>query len=417
MVWGFSIRLASILGHSRARAFRAMRSPQFLQALKEKTSSNDQPWAWFHCASLGEYEQTAPVIDAYLSLHPNTPILLTLFSPSAPTPLTTSSPPSWLRPTDHICALPLDTPLSVHRFLTSASRKFKFFASAKYEVWPELLLQLSNPTSNPSTTSTTSIPSYVFAAHILPGASQLRSTPSGRFLFTAWSRLTGILTQSQSSTSLLASRGLSSTPTGDPRADRVLQLSKSTTTPPSLISWKGTSRLVVAGSTWPPEDLALANLTWSPELKLIIAPHEVNPSNISRLLALFGGRASLYSSGDFNSSILIIDSIGLLTSIYSLADLALVGGGFGAGIHNVLEPAAHSVPVITGPNTGRFREAVALADIGALIIASTPTELQSLLTDLLSPDNYTKLSYSGKAAGYWVEEQSGAAEKIAKYLP
>ena len=407
MVWGLSIRLASILGHSRARAFCAMRSPHTLTALSKKTASNDQPWAWFHCASLGEYEQTAPVIDAYLSLHPATPILLTLFSPSAHTPLTNTSPPSWLRPTDHICALPLDTPLSVRRFLTSASYNFKFFAAAKYEVWPELLLQLSTPP----------IPSYVFAAHILPGAAQLRPTPSGRFLFTAWSRLTGILTQSQSSTSLLASHGLSSTPTGDPRADRVLQLSTSSITPPSLLTWKGNSRLVVAGSTWPPEEHALANLSWSPDLKLIIAPHEVNPSNISRLLALFGERASLYSSGNLNSSILIIDSIGLLTSIYSLADLALVGGGFGAGIHNVLEPAAHSVPVITGPNKGRFREADALADIGALLIASTPTQLQSLLTDILSPDNSTKLSYSGKAAGYWVEEQSGAAEKIAKYLP
>jgi len=324
-----------------------MRSPHTLTALSKKTASNDQPWAWFHCASLGEYEQTAPVIDAYLSLHPATPILLTLFSPSAHTPLTNTSPPSWLRPTDHICALPLDTPLSVRRFLTSASYNFKFFAAAKYEVWPELLLQLSTPP----------IPSYVFAAHILPGAAQLRPTPSGRFLFTAWSRLTGILTQSQSSTSLLASHGLSSTPTGDPRADRVLQLSTSSITPPSLLTWKGNSRLVVAGSTWPPEEHALANLSWSPDLKLIIAPHEVNPSNISRLLALFGERASLYSSGNLNSSILIIDSIGLLTSIYSLADLALVGGGFGAGIHNVLEPAAHSVPVITGPNKGRFREA------------------------------------------------------------
>jgi 3-deoxy-D-manno-octulosonic-acid transferase len=407
MVWGLSIRLASILGHSRARAFCAMRSPHTLKALSNKTASNDQPWAWFHCASLGEYEQTAPVIDAYLSLHPATPILLTLFSPSAHTPLTNTSPPSWLRPTDHICALPLDTPLSVRRFLTSASYNFKFFAAAKYEVWPELLLQLSTPP----------IPSYVFAAHILPGAAQLRPTPSGRFLFTAWSRLTGILTQSQSSTSLLASHGLSSTPTGDPRADRVLQLSTSSITPPSLLTWKGNSRLVVAGSTWPPEEHALANLSWSPDLKLIIAPHEVNPSNISRLLALFGERASLYSSGNLNSSILIIDSIGLLTSIYSLADLALVGGGFGAGIHNVLEPAAHSVPVITGPNKGRFREADALADIGALLIASTPTQLQFLLTDILSPDNSTKLSYSGKSAGYWVEEQSGAAEKIAKYLP
>lgn len=396
-----------MLGHSRARAFCSMRSPKHLQVLSKKTLSNDQPWAWFHCASLGEYEQTAPVIDAYLSLHPTTPILLTLFSPSAHTPLTTSFPPSWLRPTDHICALPLDTPRSVRRFLTSASYNFKFFAAAKYEVWPELLLQLSTPP----------IPSYVFAAHIIPGAPQLRPSPSGRFLFSAWSRLTTILTQSQSSTSLLASHGLSSTTTGDPRADRVLQLSKSTTPPRPLISWKGTARVVVAGSTWPIEEQALANLSWSPELKLIIAPHEVNPSNIYRLLALFGERASLYSSGDLNSSILIIDSIGLLTSIYSLADLALVGGGFGAGIHNVLEPAAHSVPVITGPNKGRFREALALADIGALIIASTPTELQSLLTDLLTPDNSKKLSYSGKEAGYWVEEQSGAAEKIAKYLP
>jgi len=431
-IYTLILRVIAVFGFSRARAFLEMRSSNHLLELSQLThnlvsysklsESNPIQWSWFHCASLGEYEQAAPVIEEYISNHPESQILLTLYSPSGYTPLTTTSSPSWLRKNDHITALPIDTPLHVRRFLKATQYRIKFFASAKYEVWPELIKQL--------TFASPPIPTCVFAVHVLPDATLLRNSMSGKFLRNTWSNISTILTQDNSSSELLSKISIDSKPVGDPRADRVSQIAKTTSAPSDLIAWKASARVVVAGSTWPPEEKALAELTWDSSTKLILAPHNIDVDHINSILNLFNSSSDKYrailhsnwvsSSNDNETivpSILIIDSIGLLSSLYSLADLAVIGGGFGDGIHNILEPASHGVPIISGPNIGRFREAVALQNNESLVISYDQALLSQTLKSTLDTSNKVKLSQSGQVAKDWVSSQSGSAEKIAQLLP
>lgn len=404
-IWVFIFRFTALFGHKKAVPFFKMRRtpPQLPHP------PQGEKYAWFHCASLGEYEQAAPVIEEYIKLHPSTPIFLTLFSQSAHTPLTSTRPPLWLRPQDRISALPVDTPRAVRRFLKSTSLNFKFFASAKYEVWPELIKQLK----------AANIPTFVFAAHVVPDSIFLKRNLIGRFLFRSWSALSHVFTQDASSSERLRFAGIPATTTGDSRADRVLQIAVSTTTPQLLLDWKGNSKVLVAGSTWQPEETALSNLVWSDTQRLIIAPHNVTPANISRLENLFDATllSSVTPASPPSTPVLIVDSVGRLSSLYALADLSIVGGGFGVGIHNILEPAAHASPIITGPNVGRFREATALSATPALTIASTPADLASSVTTMLSSENTQKTASAGTTAHEWLLTQSGASEKIASALP
>ena len=381
----------------------------------DSTSPESKPYAWFHCASLGEYEQAVPVIESYLSKNPLSPILLTFFSPSGFTPITTTSPPKWLRPQDKIAALPLDTPTAVRKFLKSPGLKVKFFATCKYEVWPVLQNELSK----------SKIPSFVFAAHFSHTAPALKDNFVGRFLISAWHTFDKIFTQDESSSELLKAHGINSLSVGDPRADRVLHLAEEPASKvmTELMSWKGNSRVVLAGSSWPADESALALCSWDSETKLIIAPHEVDSAHITNILDKFNTAAPKIASKLSNgppspeSSVLIIDSIGLLSSLYALADLAVIGGGFGAGIHNLLEPAAFSVPMVSGPNIARFREAHALKSIGALQVAPSIEELSVLIKDLLTTQNSSQIKNSGRSAKSWLLEQRGASEKITSYLP
>ena len=392
------LRLVAILGHSRARTFLAMRS-------SVQNISSTTPRAWFHCASLGEYEQAVKVIESYISRQPETPILLTFFSPSGYFPLV-KNPPKWMREGDLITALPLDTPRRIKHFLSTTAVHVKFFATCKYEVWPELMKQLE----------AAEIPSFVFATYFTADAYPLRNNPIGKFLLSAWRRFDRIFTQDESSSRLLKLLGIDSVIAGDPRADRVLQIAIESTPPSDLQTWKGNSTLVLAGSSWAEEEGALASLTWDDQIKLLIAPHEVNEANIQRILALFPN-SSRYSSGALNTSVVVIDSVGLLSSLYALADLAVIGGGFGLGLHNILEPSAFGIPSLSGPNTSRFREALSLQDVSALYISSTPSDLSQQVKRLLSSENSQELKSSGLAAKSWVLSQKGAAEKITSYLP
>mgnify|MGYP001222348920 CR=1 FL=1 len=226
-----------------------------------------------------------------------------------------------------------------------------------------------------------------------------------------WAKLTCVLTQSQESTNLLSEKGINAETIGDPRVDRVIELANSASPPEGLIDWKGDAQLVVAGSTWGPEEVSLTTLPWSDSKKLIVAPHDVSEQNIKRVLYLFNATsriASLMSEGKFDTPVMIVDSIGKLTSIYILADLAVVGGGFGKGIHNILEPAANGLPVVTGPNISRFREACDLLADGVLSVASEQNKLAGIVWDKIS---------QVKPKSNWLNTQKGASIKIASTLP
>ena len=366
-------------------------------ALPQVPSSD---YGWFHCASLGEYEQALPVIEGYIESNPSTPILLTFFSPSGFNPVVRSTP-SWLREGDQICALPFDTPGRVRAFLKSVDYRIKFFATCKYEVWPELMKQLQGA----------SVYTCIFGAHIPKGSALLRKSLVGAFLRKSWAKFSIILTQDSSSVDGLARFDIPSKALGDPRVDRVMQLALDSQPQSELQNWKGSSHLVVAGSTWRPEEISLTTLPWSTTNKLLIAPHEIDESHIEEILALFNSTsrtASLLSEDRFDTPVIIADTMGQLTSYYHLADLAVVGGGFGAGIHNILEPAAHDIKVITGPNIERFREAEKLKEDGVLNVVSESNLLASVVWSAISIE---------KPSGKWLASQKGCAIKIASTLP
>ena len=357
-------------------------------------------YAWFHCASLGEYEQASPVIESYVSLNPKTPILITFFSPSGYNPVM-ENPPSWIRKGDSICALPFDTPGRIRAFLKSVDYRIKFFATCKYEVWPELMKQLQGA----------SIHTCIFGAHIYKGSALLRKSIFGAFLRNSWSQFSTILTQDSSSVEELEQFKISSEAIGDPRVDRVLQLAINAKPSADLLKWKSSSELVVAGSTWRPEEISLTTLPWSESRKLLIAPHEIEKSHIDEILSLFNSTsriASLLSEGRLDTPVIIADSMGELTSYYHLADLAVVGGGFGKGIHNILEPAAHGIRIITGPKIRRFREAVKLKEEGVLNTVSESNLLASVVWSALSAE---------KPSSTWLDSQKGCVIKIVSTLP
>ena len=341
------MRLFAFCGNSKFRALFEMRSKSSTPPIPQSD------YAWFHCASLGEYEQALPVIESYIDSHPTTPILLTFFSPSGFNPVI-MTPPSWLREGDQICALPFDTPIRVRAFLKGVDYRIKFFATCKYEVWPELMKQLQGA----------SIYTCIFAAHITQDSALLKRSLVGAFLRKSWSKFSSILTQDSCSVESLSLFDIPSKTLGDPRVDRVMQLAIDAKPPVELVNWKGSSQLVVAGSTWRHEEISLTTLPWSTSHKLLIAPHEIDSAHLSEILALFNATsqtASLLSEGRYDTPVIIADTMGQLTSYYHLANLAVVGGGFGTGIHNILEPAAHGIRIFTGPNIGRFREAAVLA--------------------------------------------------------
>ena len=395
----YSIVFSIAIVVMRALAFIGNKRFGALFSIRDNSPSlkvPNYPFAWFHCASLGEFEQATPVIKEYIALHSSTPILITFFSPSGYEPVVANQP-KWLRPIDKVCALPLDTPSRVKSFLKSIDYKVKFFAVCKYDVWPNLISELSN----------SNIPTYVFAAHITDDSQVLKSS----FMRWNWAKLTRVFTQSHESTKLLKSKGINAETIGDPRVDRVIELAESSSPPEGLMKWKGDAKLVVAGSTWVQEEVGLTTLPWSEKYKLIVAPHNVRKQNIKRVINLFnstGYKASLLSDGTFDTPVIIVDSIGQLTSIYTLADLAVVGGGFGKGIHNILEPAANGVAVVSGPNISRFREASELLAEGVLNIADEQNKLAGLVWDKVS---------NGKQKYNWLISQKGSSIKIATTLP
>lgn len=388
------MRLMEFCGNSKFRALFEMRL---------NSSSPPVPssyYAWFHCASLGEYEQALPVIEAYIASSPESPILLTFFSPSGYYPVVQSTP-SWLRECDQICALPFDTPRRVRTFLKSFDYRIKFFATCKYEVWPELMKQLKEA----------SLHTCIFGAHLPPDSAILRKSIVGKYLRECWSNFSSILTQDSSSVESLARFEIPAKALGDPRVDRVMQLAIDAEPPSELLNWKSSSHLVVAGSTWRPEEISLTTLPWSASHKLLIAPHEIDSAHISEILALFNATsrtASLLSEGLFDTPVIIADTMGQLTSYYHLADLAVIGGGFGKGIHNILEPAAHGIRIISGPNIGRFREAAKLKEESVLNTVSDSNLLASAVWSAM---------YIEKPSNSWLESQKSCAIKIASTLP
>jgi 3-deoxy-D-manno-octulosonic-acid transferase len=372
----------------------------WLNNLKSAISPN-YPVAWFHCASLGEFEQGRPLIEAYRESHPGHRILLTFFSPSG------YEVRKNYAGADYVFYLPLDTAQNAKRFLGIVKPSIAVFI--KYEFWYHHLIQLKK----------SNVPIYVVSAIFRPN--QIFFKWYGSWYRKVLVGFNHIFVQNTASVSLLQRIGIShSTAAGDTRFDRVFATAQRAEKIAVLEEFCKDHRVLVAGSTWPKDEELIVNFmkTTSHDVKLVIAPHEIDRPRIDRLIDQIGLLSErlthVRESNLAQARVMVIDTIGVLSSAYSYASIAYIGGGFGAGIHNTLEPATFGIPVLFGPNYHKFREARELIEIGAGTSISCSEELTEELNKLLLDPNEMKTR--GLAAREYIEENIGATDRILSEL-
>jgi 3-deoxy-D-manno-octulosonic-acid transferase len=360
-----------------------------------------QPIAWFHCSSLGEFEQGRPVIEAYRQQFPEHKIFLTFFSPSG------YEVRKAYTGADFIFYLPADTRRQARKFLTLVKPWVAIFV--KYEFWFNYLNELRKA----------EVPTYLISANFRPTQHFFKSY--GEWSRTALAKLNHIFVQNESSRELLSFIGINNvTVSGDTRFDRVIDIASQAKSFPLVDAFAQSGQVIVAGSTWPPdEDLIFRVMELSTaKFKLIIAPHETYPKRIETLLSRPDIHAVRYSEANeaslTNASVLVIDGIGMLSSLYRYATLAYIGGGFGVGIHNTLEAATFGKPVIFGPHYHKFPEALDLIELNAAFSIKNEDELNSAIQKLLG-DSSTYRAASQKA-GEYVRAQAGATQIIMRKL-
>lgn len=398
------IRLASIF-KPKARLWIKGRRNIFERiklALEEaKVDPYAQSVAWFHCASLGEFEQGRPVIEAYRKKFPDHKIFLTFFSPSG-YEVRNAYPGA-----DFIFYLPADISRQVRKFLLLVNPKVAIFV--KYEFWFNYLRHLRQ----------TGVPTFVISANFRPEQHFFKWY--GDWSRTALEHLTYLFVQNESSLELLSFIGINNvTVSGDTRFDRVMDIASHARRFPLVEAFAASSQILVAGSTWPADEDLIFGLMQNPDFKfkMIIAPHETHPARINAIMARAGTGAIRYSSANETnikgSNVLVIDSIGMLSALYQYGTIAYIGGGFGAGIHNILEVATFSKPVIFGPTHTKFQEARELMELGAAFSIKNEAELLSAVDHLFGDkDAYANAM---QQAGDYVKARAGATRIIMRKL-
>ncbi|MPR35006.1 3-deoxy-D-manno-octulosonic acid transferase [Cytophagaceae bacterium SJW1-29] len=364
-----------------------------------------RPVAWFHAASLGEFEQGRPVIEAFRSRHPDYFIFLTFFSPSG------YEVRKNYAQADYISYLPNDTPTNARRLVQLLRPRLVFFI--KYEFWYNYLHALQPSGAIILSFSTLFLPHYLFFK------------PYGGFYRQLLNCFDHILVQNEASAALLRGIGYEKvTVAGDTRFDRVQQIADSTRTLPEIASFVQDGPCLIVGSAWEADRAVIVpalNQLKTP-LKVIIAPHEIQETELARWEQTLAGktlRYSAYQAAGFAAhsspaaQYLLIDNVGMLSSLYRYGQVAYIGGGFGAGLHNILEAATFGLPVLFGNRSFyKFQEAVDLvAQGGAWAVADT-NEFQRKLEDLLK-DPLLRTS-RGHVGRRYVQEHTGATEAVIR---
>lgn len=363
--------------------------------LRKKINQGDK-YIWIHCASLGEFEQGRPVIEAIKKEKPEYKIILTFFSPSG------YEVRKNYKMADIICYLPSDTPVNARKFTGLVNPARVIFI--KYEFWFNYLYELAGR----------GIPLYLVSG--IFRKEQYFFRWYGKSFRKALENFTWFYVQDQNSSDLLHGAGLENvTIAGDTRFDRVLQIAAAAKEIPQIEAFRGNEKLFIAGSSWKPDEEIIAGYInkYPDRLKWIFAPHETDKGNIDRLMKLFSVKCIKFS--EFRQEIadtrvMIIDNVGMLSSAYRYAYIAGVGGGFGKGIHNILEPACWGVPVVFGPNHQKFMEAVQMKAIGGARVYENYDDFESILNAWLKDvESYKK---AAESAGNYVKENAGATHKI-----
>lgn len=366
-----------------------------------ETLKNCQDGIWMHCASLGEFEQGRPLLEELNATHPELPVVVSFYSPSG-----YEVRKNW-EGADAVIYLPHDTPKNARDLIEMIRPKAVIWV--KYEFWFSYLTALkSNET-----------PLFLVSGIFRPLQHFFRWW--GKWFARQLRGFTVIFVQDERSKELLARLGYSSVVTGDTRFDRVISIAEQTIDLPAIEAFKADHECIVAGSSWPQEEAFLANYLRERrerKLKLIVVPHEVDEAHISALSKLFGSDSVVFSAyrpdAHADKRVLIVDRVGMLSVLYRYADLAVIGGGFGAGIHNVAEAAVYGVPVLFGPAHIKFNEALGLLDCGGAFDFFEGQELADLLDQLLH--DYALRIRSGQAAEAFIRNGSGASKIIANQI-
>ncbi len=382
------------LFNEKARKLRHGHHHAF-EKLKKEVDPNTR-YVWFHAASLGEFEQGRPVIEHLKREQPDVKILLTFFSPSG------YEIRKNFTGVDLVSYLPLDTPGNARKFIKLINPSKAIFI--KYEFWPNYLLALHKA----------KVPTYIISAIFRPD--QLFFKPYGKWYLGLLKAFSHIFVQDENSLRLLKSHNIENVSIcGDTRFDRVFDLHQQAKQFSLIEEFVQDKKVIVAGSTWPKdESLLIRYHNEHPDVKLILVPHEIHKTHLYDIFKLLQGDFVRYTEATsvnvLTSNCLIVDTIGMLSSIYRYANVAYIGGGFGEGIHNTLEAAVYGVPVIFGPNYQNFREARELISEGGAFSINNYDELEKMLDNLL---NNTE---SGKIAGAYVKNNTGATDLIIKEI-
>jgi 3-deoxy-D-manno-octulosonic-acid transferase len=387
------IHIVSLFNHKALLWVKGRKNWQ--ENLRDAVGTNNKS-IWIHCASLGEFEQGRPVIEMIKKKIPEVKILITFFSPSG-----YEIRKDW-PVADHICYLPADTPANALRFIEIARPTMVLFI--KYEFWNNYLSALYDKR----------IPFYLVSG--IFSSDQYFFKWYGSFFRSVLKKFTHIFVQDSLSVELLKGIGITTvTLTGDTRFDRVYEIAGEAKALPVIERFMGSEKILMAGSSWRQDEEIIANyINRNPgSMKWVFAPHEVDKSNIERverLLKVRCVRFSQFNDISADARVLIIDNIGILSSAYRYAYIAAIGGGFGNGIHNILEPACWGIPVLFGPNHGKFKEAADLISEKGAFTFKNYNEFEEILDKLLrDKGTYEKASM---AASAYVKNNTGATEKI-----
>ena len=368
--------------------------------IKDTISKTDKV-IWIHAASLGEYEQGLPVMEKLKLLYPNHKFLLTFFSPSGYEVKKNS------KVADVICYLPLDTKKNVHKFLEAAHPDLAIFI--KYEIWPNYLAALNSVNT----------PTFLISALFKNNQNFFKWY--GSFMRKALTNFSHFFVQNEKSKELLNSIDFKNvTVAGDTRFDRVTEILDRNNSLEFMAHFKQNQFCFVLGSTWPEDEKLIVeyiNNTSLP-IKFVIAPHTIKNKHVEEIIEAIKKPVARFSELENiaieDYEVLIIDTIGILTKIYSYADLAYVGGGFVTGLHNTLEPAVFGIPVIIGPNFNGFAEAEELVQLGGVNSIKDSSQFNNLV-NTYSENNEYRLKIGQINANY-IQEKAGATKRIVNEL-
>lgn len=368
--------------------------------LKNALHKNDKV-IWVHVASLGEFEQGLPVIEKLKKEYPSFKFLVTFFSPSGfeVKKNTTIA--------DIVVYLPMDTYANAKQFIALVNPKLSIFV--KYEIWPNYLKVLKDK----------QISTLLISAAFRKD--QVYFKWYGQIMRKALGTFSLFFVQNQKSVQLLESIGLkNSTVSGDTRFDRVSEILERDNNLTFMELFKGRQNCLVAGSSWPEDEEVLVDYinTSTKHIKYVLAPHNIKEDHIESLKKSISKKTLLYSQIEDEKlthfDVLIVDTIGLLTKIYSYADIAYVGGGFSTGLHNTLEPAVFGIPVIIGPNFDGFNEAEVMVRKKGIKVVGNKDEFKTVLNEFL--DNPEHLRATGLINSIFVNENKGASIQILDYI-